>query len=167
MNKKAAINFFSTSLSGKTIKTLTNWILKHWSFHFHISSNELLTFTSISGWQRMMIICLNFSSLWTEEEARIGDPRCSLAHCFNGLPLKCPNLGGKSTAACLPVKTLTACGPLLGNNSFITLPIYLCKKHRLLFLYLFGSLTSLFFIFWSLFSPSASSFSSTKGQDFF
>lgn len=65
-------------------------------------------------------------------------------------------------------KESRCCRHILGNTSFITLPIYIfVKKCGLLFLYCFWSLTSLFSILSSLFSPPASSFSPTKGQDFF
>lgn len=95
-------------------------------------------------------------------------PRCSPAHCFNKSPHKRFTLVWKSTAGCLSVKTLIACRHILGNISFITLPIYIfVKKCGLLFLYCFWSLTSLFSILSSLFSPPASNFSPTKGQDFF
>lgn len=79
-------------------------------------------------------------------------PRCSHAHCFNKSPHKCLNLGGKSTAGCLPVRTLIACRQILCNISFIILSIYIfVKKSGLVFLYCFWSLTSLSFILSSLF----------------
>lgn len=118
----------------------------------------------------MIIICLNFFVSLNRGGSQNWWPRYSPAHCFKELTHKCFNLGGKSTAGHLPVKALIACRQILGNISFITLPIYIFVKNVDFFYIVLGLWPPFFSFFSSLFSltaPTVSSFSSTKRWDFF
>lgn len=110
----------------------------------------MLTFTCISEGQRTIVNHLIFFTSLNRGGSQNWWPRCSPAHCFNELPPKCLNLGGKSTAGCLPVKTPIACRQILGFFNH-TAYLYFCKNCGLLFLLCFWSLTS--FSFSQVYSP--------------